>query len=214
MSLPSLTPLIARSGSPPSVDPAAEPWPECLRDAVTAGFSVIVYEGQRRGCSDCRRAAILSVQRSSDSVSVAAAVGGCCNTVSASRYAVGPDVAADGDAGDPEQPGGRPHREPLQPRLHLRARTACPSLGEACSCYDSRAGAGAFRPAGVPRAGGPIGLLNKRPRATPRRWASGTACPRPAARRRWRAHSPRRCGHGSDGSACWPIGWGCMTSWQ
>ena len=49
----------------------------------------------------CRRAAILSVQRSSDSVSVAAAVGSCRNSVSASRYTVGLDVAADGDAESP-----------------------------------------------------------------------------------------------------------------
>ena len=52
------------------------------------------------------------MQWSSDSVSVAAAVGRCRNSVSASRYTVGLDVAADGDAGEPQQPGGRPHREP------------------------------------------------------------------------------------------------------
>ena len=68
-------------------------------------------------CQHCRRAAMLSVQRSSASVSVGAAVGRCRNSVSASRYTVGVDVAADGDAGDPQQPGGRPHREPLQLRL-------------------------------------------------------------------------------------------------
>ena len=61
----------------------------------------------------CRRAAILSVQESSDFVSAAASVGGCRSAVPASRHAVGPDVAADGVAGDPEQPGGRPHRESL-----------------------------------------------------------------------------------------------------
>ena len=60
---------------------------------------------------------MLSVQRSSDSVSVGATVGRCRNSVSASRYTVGVDVAADGVAGDPQQPGGRPHREPLQLRL-------------------------------------------------------------------------------------------------
>ena len=61
--------------------------------------------------------AIDTVQPVSDSVSPATAVGGCRSAVAASRHAVGPDVAADGDAGDPEQPGGRPHREPLQLRL-------------------------------------------------------------------------------------------------
>ena len=63
--------------------------------------------------SECRRAAILSVQESSDFVSPAVSVGGCRGAGLASRYAVGPDVAADGVAGDTEQPGGCPHREPL-----------------------------------------------------------------------------------------------------
>ena len=67
----------------------------------------------RAACSDCRRAAILSVQESSDFVSPAVSVGGCRGAGLASRHAVGPDVAADGVAGDPEQPGGRPHRESL-----------------------------------------------------------------------------------------------------
>ena len=65
------------------------------------------------GIQECRRAAILSVQESSDFVSPGASVGGCRGAVLASRHAVGPDVAADGVAGDPEQPGGCPHREPL-----------------------------------------------------------------------------------------------------
>ena len=64
-------------------------------------------------CSDCRRAAISSVQESSDFVSPAVSVGGCRGAGLASRHAVGPDVAADGVAGDPEQPGGCPHRESL-----------------------------------------------------------------------------------------------------
>ena len=71
----------------------------------------------RGQCCDCRRAAIPSVQESSDFVSPVASLGGCRGTVAASRHAVGADVAADGDAGDPEQPGGRPHREPVELRL-------------------------------------------------------------------------------------------------
>ena len=47
---------------------------------------------------------MLSVQRSSDSVSVATAAGRCCSSVSASRYTVSPDVAADGDAREPSSP--------------------------------------------------------------------------------------------------------------
>ena len=80
--------------------------PSCSSPSCTSPSAV-------SSCQQCRRAAILSVQRSSDFVSPAVSVGGCRGAGLASRYAVGPDVAADGDAGDPEQPGGRPHRESL-----------------------------------------------------------------------------------------------------
>ena len=51
--LPPITPLIAGSNGPPSADPfgddldeaGQQPWPECLRGAVAAGFSLVVYEG-------------------------------------------------------------------------------------------------------------------------------------------------------------------------
>ena len=49
--LPPITPLIAASNGPPSADPfedledGGQPWPECLRGAVTAGFSLVVSEG-------------------------------------------------------------------------------------------------------------------------------------------------------------------------
>ena len=50
--LPPITPLVAGSNGPPSADPfgdledgAQQPWPECLRGAVVAGFSLVVYEG-------------------------------------------------------------------------------------------------------------------------------------------------------------------------
>ena len=50
--LPSITPLVAASNGPPSADPfgdlddgGRQPWPECLRGAVAAGFSLVVYEG-------------------------------------------------------------------------------------------------------------------------------------------------------------------------
>ena len=50
--LPPITPLIAASNGPPSADPfgdlegdGQQPWPECLRGAVAAGFSLVVYEG-------------------------------------------------------------------------------------------------------------------------------------------------------------------------
>ena len=49
--LPSITPLIAGSNGPPSADPSGDlddggqPWPECLRGDIAAGFSLVVYEG-------------------------------------------------------------------------------------------------------------------------------------------------------------------------
>ena len=50
--LPPITPLIAGSNGPPSADPfgdlddgGQQPWPECLRGDIAAGFSLVVYEG-------------------------------------------------------------------------------------------------------------------------------------------------------------------------
>ena len=50
--LPSITPLIAGSNGPPSADPSGDlddggqqPWPQCLRGDIAAGFSLVVYEG-------------------------------------------------------------------------------------------------------------------------------------------------------------------------
>ena len=49
--LPPITPLIATSTGPPSADPfgdlddRGQPWPECLRGDIAAGFSLVVYEG-------------------------------------------------------------------------------------------------------------------------------------------------------------------------
>ena len=48
--VPALTPLTARSEGPATADPAAgsevtEPWPLCLRGAITEGFSLVLYEG-------------------------------------------------------------------------------------------------------------------------------------------------------------------------
>ena len=47
-----ITPLVAASDGPPSADPfgdlddgGRQPWPECLRGAVSEGFSLVVYEG-------------------------------------------------------------------------------------------------------------------------------------------------------------------------
>ena len=47
-----ITPLVAASDGPPSADPfgdlddgGRQPWPECLRGDVAAGFSLVVYEG-------------------------------------------------------------------------------------------------------------------------------------------------------------------------
>ena len=51
--LPPITPLVAASNGPPSADPfgddlddgGQQPWPECLRGDIAAGFSLVVYEG-------------------------------------------------------------------------------------------------------------------------------------------------------------------------
>ena len=51
--LPPIAPLIAGSNGPPSADPfgddlddgGQQPWPECLRGDIAAGFSLVVYEG-------------------------------------------------------------------------------------------------------------------------------------------------------------------------
>ena len=51
--LPPIAPLVAGSNGPPSADPfgddledgGRQPWPECLRGAVSEGFSLVVYEG-------------------------------------------------------------------------------------------------------------------------------------------------------------------------
>ena len=50
--LPPITPLIAGNNGPPSADPFADldgvgqqPWPECLRGDIAAGFSLVVHEG-------------------------------------------------------------------------------------------------------------------------------------------------------------------------
>ena len=63
--LPPIAPLIAGSNGPPSADPFADledggqqPWPECLRGDIAAGFtgfSLVVYEGgsvdELEGCA-------------------------------------------------------------------------------------------------------------------------------------------------------------------
>ena len=50
--LPLMVPLVAGSNGPPSADPfgdlddgGRQPWPECLRGDIAAGFSLVVYEG-------------------------------------------------------------------------------------------------------------------------------------------------------------------------
>ena len=50
--LPVMVPLVAASNGPPSADPfgddledGGQPWPECLRGDIAAGFSLVVYEG-------------------------------------------------------------------------------------------------------------------------------------------------------------------------
>ena len=69
--LPPITPLIAGSNGPPSADPfgddldddGQQPWPECLRGDVAAGFSLVIYEGgsvdELEACAESRDVAAL-----------------------------------------------------------------------------------------------------------------------------------------------------------
>ena len=68
--LPPITPLIAGSNGPPSADPfgdlddgGRQPWPECLRGDIAAGFSLLVYEGgsveELEACAQSRDVAAL-----------------------------------------------------------------------------------------------------------------------------------------------------------
>ena len=71
--LPPITPLVAGSNGPPSADPfgddlddgGPQPWPECLRGAVSEGFSLVVYEGgsveELVACAESRDVAALYV---------------------------------------------------------------------------------------------------------------------------------------------------------
>ena len=48
--VPAATPLTVRSDGPTTADPVpgvaiAEPWPECLRGDIAAGFSLVLYQG-------------------------------------------------------------------------------------------------------------------------------------------------------------------------
>ena len=68
--LPPIAPLIATSNGPPSADPfgdldddGQQPWPECLRGDIAAGFSLVVYEGgvvdELEACTQSRNIAAL-----------------------------------------------------------------------------------------------------------------------------------------------------------
>ena len=68
--LPPITPLVVASNGPPSADPfgdlddgGRQPWPECLRGDIAAGFSLLVYEGgsveELEACAQSRDVAAL-----------------------------------------------------------------------------------------------------------------------------------------------------------
>ena len=68
--LPVMVPLVAASNGPPSADPfgdlddgGQQPWPECLRGDIAAGFSLVVYEGgsvdELEACAQSRDVAAL-----------------------------------------------------------------------------------------------------------------------------------------------------------
>ena len=117
------------------------------------------------------------MQESSDFVSPAVSVGGCRSAVPASRHAVGPDVAADGVAGDAEQPGGRPAS-----RVPVVAPAGWPSSGRAVGAWVGGAACSRAR-------------ASRRPR-----WAHppppGRQAPRGAAGVLLRSRARRRCARG------------------
>ena len=68
--LPLMVPLVAGSNGPPSADPfgddlddGGQPWPQCLRGDIAAGFSLVVYEGgsvaELEACAQSRDVAAL-----------------------------------------------------------------------------------------------------------------------------------------------------------
>ena len=68
--LPPITPLVAGSNGPPAADPfgdledgGQQPWPQCLRGDIAAGFSLVVYEGggvdELEACAQSRDVAAL-----------------------------------------------------------------------------------------------------------------------------------------------------------
>ena len=68
--LPPIAPLVATSNGPPSADPfgdgledGGQPWPECLRRDIAAGFRLVVYEGgvvdELEACAQSRDVAAL-----------------------------------------------------------------------------------------------------------------------------------------------------------
>ena len=78
--LPPITPLIVGSNGPPSADPfgdledgGQQPWPECLRGDIAAGFSLVVYEGggvdELEACAQSRDVTALYALSEGDFVS-------------------------------------------------------------------------------------------------------------------------------------------------
>ena len=68
--LPPIAPLVAASNGSPSADPfgdgledGGQPWPECLRRDIAAGFRLVVYEGgvvdELEACAQSRDVAAL-----------------------------------------------------------------------------------------------------------------------------------------------------------
>ena len=79
--LPPIAPLVATSNGPPSADPfgddlegdGQQPWPECLRGDIAAGFSLVVHEGgsveELEACAQSRDVAALYVLSEGEFVS-------------------------------------------------------------------------------------------------------------------------------------------------
>ena len=116
--LPVMAALVAGSNGPPSADPfgdledgGRQPWPECLRGAVAAGFSLVVYEGgsveELEACARSRDVAALYALSEGEFVSYILGAPAFVNQPFRDLFADGLPLMTPLVARSEGQPGGR-----------------------------------------------------------------------------------------------------------
>ena len=116
--LPVMAALVAGSNGPPSADPfgdledgGRQPWPECLRGAVAAGFSLVVYEGgsveELEACARSRDVAALYALSEGEFVSYILGAPAFVNQPFRDLFAGGLPLMTPLVARSEGQPGGR-----------------------------------------------------------------------------------------------------------